>query len=1014
MAEQDFRVQKGIVVADGDVTVPSDHSVFAGTFDTNVAAAAVTLAGTTLAADGTDNDIDINLTPKGTGEVNITKVDINAGAIDGTVIGAGTPAAGTFAALTATSLNMSEGNITNAGVLSVDRIGVDDSAVGLSLDFSNANNTKGTIKLKDNVADALNILEDTNSYMKFVTTDSSEQVVFGKGVSYGADGSGVDVTFYSATAGDKMWWDASEEQLVIMGTDGATALNVADGNVTVSDTLTATNIGAFTAVGAIDFGNNPMSNVDINSGAIDGTVIGANSAVAGTFAALQGTSILGTSHGRIGGTAREGTTRFQVNGVVKTGGSNGSTISYTEGRLHSDISNDDIAGTWNGYYGMSNAFILDNAENNAGSGQSIVFTEGRSGTSGNGSSFSIGRQLGGHNTAGDAKFQIGFASHSYEAVGYANGAGNDHHEQNPALSVMSLLEIDISGNVQLTKGRGSASEGKLIFSGEASDGTDHTISLKAPHNTMTANQNYTLPVAPAGSNGFVLSSTTAGVMSWVAQSGGIGSSLSSTDNRIVRMDGTDDVQGSTATIDDSGNMTVAGTLTATNITGNSSMVVTSDTDAEFVALTLTNQSDSANTNGFVSQLFNLEDTGGNAVDAGKIAVKKEGSFTATANSQDSKMTFSTSQDGTLSEKMAIASNGYITVTHGMSLGTDLTVGDDIILNSDDAAIRPAINYGSNLDGHTLFIKGGQGTGNGASGDIIFHTKTSNGSGATGLHNMGAAMTLSGGNVTIHGDLTVNGTNTVLNTDELQVEDHVITLNYSGSDSSSSADGAGFIIQDAVDASNDASLTWNASNDDWQLSHTLDVAGSVTATGSFVIGSASMNETDLEKLDGITNGTAVANKALVVDGSKDIGTLGTVTAANLTATTAFTTPSISIDSVAVIDSSTANGASFSGSAVDLASYAFATYRTVKFAGQIVNDSTHETDAFEILVTYDGASGPSATSDVHMTTYAYISSNDTPMGTFAAVKSGSNIVLQFTNTVSNFTGSYALTATQLIKT
>lgn len=39
----------------------------ATTFDTNVAAAGVTLAGTTLAADGTDANIDITVTPKGTG-----------------------------------------------------------------------------------------------------------------------------------------------------------------------------------------------------------------------------------------------------------------------------------------------------------------------------------------------------------------------------------------------------------------------------------------------------------------------------------------------------------------------------------------------------------------------------------------------------------------------------------------------------------------------------------------------------------------------------------------------------------------------------------------------------------------------------------------------------------------------------------------------------------------------------------------------------------------------------------
>lgn len=43
----------------------SATTVYATTFDTNVAAAAVTLSGTTLAADGTDSDIAITLTPKG-------------------------------------------------------------------------------------------------------------------------------------------------------------------------------------------------------------------------------------------------------------------------------------------------------------------------------------------------------------------------------------------------------------------------------------------------------------------------------------------------------------------------------------------------------------------------------------------------------------------------------------------------------------------------------------------------------------------------------------------------------------------------------------------------------------------------------------------------------------------------------------------------------------------------------------------------------------------------------------
>jgi hypothetical protein len=49
----------------------------------------------------------IALTPNGTGEVDITKVDIDGGAIDGTIIGANSAAAGTFAALEGTTVTAS-------------------------------------------------------------------------------------------------------------------------------------------------------------------------------------------------------------------------------------------------------------------------------------------------------------------------------------------------------------------------------------------------------------------------------------------------------------------------------------------------------------------------------------------------------------------------------------------------------------------------------------------------------------------------------------------------------------------------------------------------------------------------------------------------------------------------------------------------------------------------------------------------------------------------------------------
>ena len=66
-------------------------------------------------------------------------------------------------------------------------------------------------------------------------------------------------------------------------------------------------------------------------------------------------------------------------------------------------------------------------------------------------------------------------------------------------------------------------------------------------------------------------------------------------------------------------------------------------------------------------------------------------------------------------------------------------------------------------------------------------------------------------------------------------------------------------------------------------------GSITAGTSFIIGSADLNEADMEKLDGITNGTAAANKALVVDANKDIGTIR-----NLTIDGAFTDGNYTFD------------------------------------------------------------------------------------------------------------------------
>ena len=80
------------------------------------------------------------------------------------------------------------------------------------------------------------------------------------------------------------------------------------------------------------------------------------------------------------------------------------------------------------------------------------------------------------------------------------------------------------------------------------------------------------------------------------------------------------------------------------------------------------------------------------------------------------------------------------------------------------------------------------------------------------------------------DLNVTGTTTTIDTATLQVQDKNIVINYGTGDTSSTASGAGITIQDAVDASNDATLLWDASADEFDFSHSV-TAPSLKSTGA---------------------------------------------------------------------------------------------------------------------------------------------------------------------------------------
>ena len=282
---RDFHVKTGLVVDGGNVTLSNGNLlVNSGYVDIDN----IKIDGQTIST-VTGNEA-INITPHGTGSVVISKVDINAGTIDGASIAtsditvgssktldvsAGTltlandqisgdkVSGGTIGTTTITALagdlSLGDNNITNVGDLNADSISVDAAATGLNVDFSGGNTATSKLTLGDNLADALNITEGSNSYMKFVTTNSSEQIVFGK-----------NSTFASTTIAD-------------LGT---------------------------------------VTTANIDGGSIDGTTIGANSAAAGTFTAITGTTIDATTDFTIG------TTVITDDSIVMTPTS-GDTLSIT-------------------------------------------------------------------------------------------------------------------------------------------------------------------------------------------------------------------------------------------------------------------------------------------------------------------------------------------------------------------------------------------------------------------------------------------------------------------------------------------------------------------------------------------------------------------------------------------------------------------------------------------------------------------------------------------------------------
>ena len=206
----------------------------------------------------------------------------------------------------------------------------------------------------------------------------------------------------------------------------------------------------------------------------------------------------------------------------------------------------------------------------------------------------------------------------------------------------------------------------------------------------------------------------------------------------------------------------------------------------------------------------------------------------------------------------ISSDTWTVQAVGSETFTTADAGTDAFLGFDDTADA----YENLSAAEALAIIGGEANDFDASGDVTndSHTHAIDNiqapSGATSIDFGTQIITLNDGKTTSHDFFTIK--NDLADPGNTM---YLLELQYKDADDND----ADFLkCTDGEGADTKLEITYDGS---------IITDGTITGTTSLTIGSAALEEAELEKLDGITNGTGAANKAVVLDASLDID-LGT--------------------------------------------------------------------------------------------------------------------------------------------
>ena len=990
----DFKVKKGLQVADGDVTLASDHSVKAGIFDTNVAAAGVTLTAVTLSADGTDTNIPINITPKGSGSVVMSSVDIAAGEIDGTTIGAVSARAITGTTITATT-----------SVL---------GTLGGDVDHSNYNSTN--VDINSGAIDGTII-----------------------GAASAAAITGTTVTGTTVTANDGLVVNAGAN--IIGDTANEITLNVKG-----------------VALQSVDHFNVELSDGTDKFTVNSGGVTSAASLVAGVLQAT-GTSTLTLVNSdlvTVNGTNRSQMTLLQANGTAGEGGTDELTSTerdYSEIRIRQKMGDGSIANSQVEY--MGGAYIIENNTAGAqGTGQGVVFTVGASGAA-NTDSWAAGRQ------ASTGSFAIGYVSKDYDNVKDSNQNPLRPTQATLEIDTSGNVLIPKTGatlgfvsNSQTTKIKGSTS---------ASAGVTYQLPPAAPaanDYVLTAQTSGVLGWAASASgadgmgSGFTVSATTDTTATTITQgddlmfavSGGGLKAETTADGTVTHsldIDGMTDIGAAVATgdlfiVDDGAGGTnrkttvdrIATLFAGTGLAASSASISVEAAQTQITSvgtlssLTVSGAIDlnSSTLDIDASGLVSIDGTAGFNVNNTTMSLDSTDTtnLTMTANSSSAKvMTIDAVNSGSGAASITLGSTSGTAINIGnatseVTIGDNLTVVGDLtvqgtntvisstVINVDDKNIElGAVDTPSDTtaDGGGITLKG-------ATDKTIVWDNTNDNWTSNQDWNIESGKKFKINNTAVFESATqltstvvTSGLTTVGVLANGSIASGFGTISTGNAITTTAAITGGSLVADNItidgntisstNSSGNIVLTPNGSGLVNIAKDDLAIAGTAVTTTA----------TELNVLDAVTAGTVAANKAVVVDGDKDIASFR-----NLTATGEIQSDTFDVGGHVILDTDRASGGAITG-ATALATYAAATYTTAKYIYQIKKDTAVDTDVGEILITYEGTSN-----DVFITEYGMMNTGSS-VGDWSAVYNSGAVELKFTPTV-NGDHTYTILNTLLI--